>query len=783
MTVLHSTSPSMFVHNPWLDSSICGNGRVGAAITGAYCNERLLINHSDLKHGGYTGVLQDVSDKLVTQRKVFADGKVIDAEKTLAGEFAKKNYKPSPELPLPVATMTMDFFQEGQIADYSRMTDMESAEVSVMFKASGTTFERRMFVDRKTDVIAFTATHAGPQKLRMRLGINSDGKTGETIKCEGGYLMFAAKNTATSDYGIVARVIVGGGEAAMDATGMTINNADTVTIFTKAFISGGREAQFKELRKQLGEIKHSYDKLASANESVHKKLFAEAQFELTTEKGEETNTAALVALAADNELSPGLAVRLWNFAKYIAICSGGPLVTSGGLWVGAGSDTNAVFNLNNGAQLTYGSTMLSVNPDSLLRAIDYFDGYAQDLKKNAARVFGAKGYFVPNITSPGSALFGAVDAKTLHFIASPALAANLFYNYFLATADQKILKQKIFPFMTEVFNFYSDFLKLDSAGLYTTIPSYSPDSTPGNIIGGKPLQNFAFATNSTIDFLAIGALLDNLIHAAEILGQRGSIPTWTDMKRKIPVVSVNEKANLREYSNSAFIDGANNCGALHTYGLYPLKNFSFNDFEVAYKPAIATPAGATISVRTASANAVRARMSGCGHVQTARTLAIYAAQLANAGDELSTRDAIIRLLNCFAPSGLGLSNDWRGSGFTKNTPPSIDIGTNLGFANAITECLVQSDKRNLRILPVMLPGFDEGAISGITTDFMAKINMDWSLRRGKLTIKIIPKTTCTIDIFFPDDFRKPRGKEIKLERDNSLRNVKLTANKAWSIEF
>ena len=137
------------------------------------------------------------------------------------------------------------------------------------------------------------------------------------------------------------------------------------------------------------------------------------------------------------------------------------MVTSGGLWTGESNAQSATFNLNNAAQNLYGPLALSTNVDACAELFAYFDKFNQDLRKNASRIFGAKGYFVPGLISPGSALIGRVDSQTLHFIASSAIAANLFYNIFLSTGDTKLLKSKIFPFMSEVMSFYSDFLKLD----------------------------------------------------------------------------------------------------------------------------------------------------------------------------------------------------------------------------------------------------------------------------------------------------------------------------------
>jgi|GEM_PF-997225 len=795
-TIILNTQPSNFYGNSHLDASIAGNGHIGISLTGAFSNERILINHACLKSGGYTGVLQDVSDKFPQVRKLYTDGKIFDAEKLLATEFKKKNCNPQPDMHMPLCALELNFIGQGQISDYKRITNMESGEILVEYNASGTTIERGCFVGRTTDIIAYNVYKSGNQKINMNISVSAIYDSGfafktpkeqaqitstRVAKYEGGYVYFAGREK-TNDYGLVARIVMSGGTAQHTENGVVIKDADELTIFAKPFVTGNRDAQFKSLKGELQGIKHTYSKLQSQNEAVHKRLFSACDLTIKPQTNEVLDMATLIERASTGTLSEALIVRSWNFAKYLAICTGSAL-TPGGLWVTKPNDQNAVLKFDNSAQLLYSGLVNSVNPDALLELFEFYDKYAADLKKNSARVYGAKGYFVPNTTSPDSALFGGVDASDLHFIASSALAANLFYNYFLATADTKTLKSKILPFMKEVFNFYSDFLKLDNNGFYSTLPSYSPRSTPGNTIQGKPLQDFALTTNSTIDFLAFGALLDNLIHASEILGQKGDEVVWQEMKKKLPQFSVNEHGAIKEYTNSAFVDGIVNRGNMHCYGLYPLKTFAFGNEQVQYKPAVATANGTSITLKQASSNACVARLKNAGHVQDAQTLAMYAAQLANADNANATRETLLKLLSsCFTNSGLCLTNDWRGSGYTNANSPSLDISGNIGFAQTITECLVQSDRKHLKIMPVALTELGVGELDGIVTDFSATVTMNWDIKNHRVQVKLLPKLTTKIDIYINPQFKKLKNKDLVIGNDGWIRGVQLTANKAFTID-
>ena len=790
-TVIYDTRPADFSANRWLDALVCGSGKVGAAITGATASEAILINHASLREGGKTQALQDISDKFGQIRKLYSDAKVLEAEALLSSEFKKKGYNPEVDYQIPLCQINLNFAQEGFPTEYKRILDMEGAEAQVSFKTAQTLHERNMFVSRANDMVVFSATKNGAGKINLVVsaktiaGTHSDVTTSPvaSVRYEGNWLYFNGKTLTGLEYGLVARVVVDKGLVATRADGIVVDSADGVLILAKPFVGGNSTGEFTKIKKEIELIKQTYAKLHSQSEAMHKRLWNRVTLDLGNKTA--LTQSALMHKAHEGRLSSTLLNRLWNFAKYLSICCEGlALLSPEGLWLGERRSKD--FSMfNNTAQLLLGGLSLSTSPDSVLELLTHFEKYSDDLRKNSSRIFGATGYFVPDKISPGSALAGSAHPSTLHFVASSALSANLFYSYYLATGDVKTLKSRIFPFMKQVLEFYSDFLKLDNNGVYSTMPSYSPEITPGNTVQGKRLENFFFATNSTVDFLAIGALLDNLIHASEVLADTKNVSLWQEMRGKVPKLQANEDGGLREFTNSAFMDGKNARGNLHLYGLYPLKTLSFNDYEVLYQPKITTEQNPIISLRDASVNSIHNRLRTAGVAQNTRTLAMYAPQIAhNRTSSEATHDVMLKLISsAFTNSGLSLSNDWRGGGFSHSSTPTLDITGNFGLASAITECLVQSNARTLRVLPSVFSELSIGELTDLSTDFGAKINMLWDVTRGKLTLKIMPKITTTIDILFPPNFKKPKNANLKLEKDQTLRNIALTAGKAWSIEF
>lgn len=788
-TILLNKTPASFMENAFLDGSILGNGRVGVAMLGAISNEQILINHSALVHHGKNGVLQDVSDDFITLRKKFADGKMLEAEQILEKSFIKKNCHLAPAQPKPMVKVKLDFYNTGVITNYERLTDMKNGELAVSFVADEKEQTvRRLSIAKSTDIIAYhVAKSNGKIRVAIKLQPCDTESKFNVVKYENGYFYFNSRSENGRDFGLVMRLIVTGGSVNVVGNTVTLKDATELTILAKPFVNAEASTEFSKIKMELSLIKDSYNKLATRNAVPFKKAFEETNLELSTAKTD-VDFKDLIDKTNNNELTSELLERMWNFAKYLSICLDGALLTPAGLWCADNNCNNGVAALDGVAQLLYSGVLKSFTPEALLKLLDFYMSYESDLKKNAARVYGMRGYFVPRITAMDSATFGAVDSATLHFIASSALAANLFYNYYLVTGDEKTLRSKIFPFMRGVFDFYSDFLKLDSSGKYVTIPSYSPNATPGNLVAGRPLVDFALSSSSTIDFLALQTLLNNLVNAAKLLNTaKDDVAVWQDMLTKIPTLTVNGDGCLKEYTNSVFVDKVENAGVMHGYGLYPLKNFMVNNPQIVYRPSVIQGANpdAEIAASIASANAVKTRVRNAASYQPTRNLAMAACQLAYAGDVTEVKNLLVKIVNSSAtPSGLFLSNDWRGSGMTNNDKPNLDIAVSMGVGTAITDCVLQSSETVLKVLPILIDPLMIGSIKNLATDFAAKISMNWDATKGKISLKILPSKNVTINLIFNDAFRKLRNKDLTWNKSiNGIENLKLTAGKVFSIEL
>jgi hypothetical protein len=162
-----------------------------------------------------------------------------------------------------------------------------------------------------------------------------------------------------------------------------------------------------------------------------------------------------------------------------------------------------------------------------------------------------------------------------------------------------------------------------------------------------------------------------------------------------------------------------------------------------------------------------------------------ACQLAYAGDVTEVKNLLVKIMNSSAtPSGLFMSNDWRGSGMTTNDKPNLDLGVSIGVGTAITDCLLQSSASILKVLPILIEPLMSGSVKNLATDFAAKVSMNWDANKGKISLKILPTKNVTIKLVFNSAFRKLHNKELIWDKNlNGIEEVKLTAGKVWSIDL
>lgn len=785
---LKFTMPAGWWGSTWREALPAGNGVIGASVYGGAANEVIMINHSDNWWQGGVGVLQDVADKLKDVRKKMDDGEIRDAENILKNALISKNYRPMLSYPLPVCDFHVDMRLDRAAKEYSRVLNMENGEISVSFKDGTTRYDRSLFVSRAQNIVVYEITRTGGKAIDVTFSFDMHDKfnvrtpdaisklpDGINVKYEKFFMCFSARSDSGAEFGAVGFINHYGGEQIVENGGITIRGAERILVLIKPFVESQREKEWKAAKESLKAIKSTYEKLLKEHTPIHNKLFNSAELDLDAENRDLAADDLLRKTFAEGDINPALLEKLWAYGRYLMISGTSPAslpLPPYGLWCGDFKAPAGQISASGSLQNTYSHVLAGNLADFMLSVFTYYESVLDDLKKNASRLYGCRGIFIPSVMAHGTGVLGMVDSKVIHFTGVAGWIAQLFYDYYLFTDDIKFLKTRALPFMKEVALFYENFFKINSANKYDSCPSYSPDTTPANYSNGG-IDSLDIARDATVDFAIAKELLNNLVEGSERAGMnKAEVPKWKDMLTRIPDYSVNDDGTAREYTDSSFADNYTSASTSMFYPVYPGCEFSSADAELL-KPFVL---------------AAKKKIAGASSQHSSMSLSRYASIFARMGDGDAALDIISNMTRSMAMNNLVFAaTDWRGMGAGNNGKwAQYTVESNMGVTAALQEMLVQSDSQTIALLPALPSSLLKGEIDGIQTRTGVEVSsLVWDKRKGVVLVKLKSRRAVKIDLRLPDGAKKFKqiGKEKVDYEMGIVTGLELAAGKTVAVDI
>jgi len=784
---LKFSKPAGWWGSTWREALPAGNGVIGAAVLGGAENDTIQINHSDLWWQGHVGVLQDVADKLPAVRKKIEEGRPNEANQILSNGLIQKGFRPKPAYPLPLCDFKVSVKNDKAVREYARVLNMDNGEVSVTYKDGTTRYERSLFVSKAGDYICYEITKAGPKTIDVFFSLNQHDKFntrtldavstlpgGVNVKYENYFMYYSARSDNSTDFGVVGFINHFGGTQTVTNDGIRIKGAEKVLVVLKPFVEGQRERAWKDIKAELPSIaKKTYDKLLKEHTSVYSKAFGSADLDLSADHRDEFADSLLDEAFISGEMPLALIEKMWAYGRYLLVSGAShasrPLAPYG-LWCGDYKAQGSGISAAGSLQSIYAHALGGNLATFLESVFSYYESVIADLRKNASRLYGCRGIFVPSVMAHGTGVVGAVDPKVIHFTGAAGWISQLFYDYYLFTDDKKFLKDRALPFMKETAMFYENFLKVEG-GQYEAVPSYSPNTTPANfVVAGE--EEMAVARNATIDFAICKELLKNLIEGSEETGSNKSdIPKWKDMLTKIPNYQTNTDNTIREYGDAKYSD---NPLSTSTALFYPC--FPGTEYETL-TPELKKSFDTTLKQKYVSA-----------HTEfTSQDLMRYANIFARMGESEQALNAISSAVRGMAMNNLVFAEtDWRGVGSGKmDIWAQYTLEPNMGLTSAVQEMLVQSTGNTIKILPALPNSLAKGEIEGFSTRSGVEIiSMSWDTKKGNCSIKLKSKKANKINIQLPKGAKrhKPINKESFDPETGLMSGLELLSGKVVSFD-
>ncbi len=767
--------PEISAYDAWEQLAYpLGNGNIGAGVFGGVHRERLQLNEKTLWSGGpgpnrdYQGGNLIAAGKhgetLRQAQRLFVAGQVEAALRlcdTLVGVAdgdGTQGY--GFYLSFGNIYLEFDYGMQSEPTRYDRRLNLDTATATVQYQINDLQIVRECFISYPDQVLVTRIRVLNGVLPRLRIVMEPDNQPGDAgpYVTNGSYqrtwnTQVTQDTIAVDGYLLDNQLhftgytkIFSNGRRYSDQTAVSVENAGTILILTSMgtdyqgvyphYRTGeSAEALSRRVRGYVERAGTDFDLIYQRHLQDYQALYRRVSLLLGDASPSAVPTHLLLARYQDGTASAAerqyLETLLFQYGRYLTIAGSretppddpfrAQLPTNlQGMWVGANNSIwHADYHLNVNLQMNYWPTMITNLAECARPLLDYVDGLRAPGRVTAAVYAG----IVSDADHPENGFMAHTQNNPFgwtcpgwHFswgwspAAVPWILRNC-YEYYLYTQDRDLLSKQIYPMMREAARFYDQFLVEDQDGCLVSAPSYSPEHGP-------------YTAGNTYEHSLIWQLYHDTMEAAQTLGVDADlVALWGKMQSLLKgPIQIGAAGQIKEWYEETTLGSMPNTEADHRHashllGLYPgdLINPQTPDYRAA----------AAVSLDTRGVPS-----TGWGRAQ--RVLCY---------DRLGMGDAAYGML-----SGMIRQVVYDNLFFTH---PPFQIDANYGYTAGVAEMLLQSDGRNLYLLPALPSCWSSGQVTGL----MAKGNFEVSLvwQQGAVTaVRIQSNRGGTVTVCYPD---------------------------------